>query len=125
GAATSDEILDPGSRGMYFFRYFIPEYQKWTGSAPNLQSDIEARYDELRGINFGKFRTDASDLDAAHGKLSDITLDLNSDTDSLGGFWQGSAAQAASAYCRTFMQNGKTVLAGTSTASPLSTDQLR
>lgn len=125
GAATSDEILEPGSRGMYYFQYFIPPYKNWTGNAPDLDKDIRNVYDNLRGIQFAKFRADATQLSTSHGKLSDITLNLSTDTNSLGGFWQGPAAQAAQQYCGTFVQNGTTVTDGTSAASQVIDDSMK
>ncbi|HEY3609000.1 MAG TPA: hypothetical protein VGL06_15970 [Pseudonocardiaceae bacterium] len=125
GASTSDEILEPGSRGMYYFQYFIPPYQNWVGSAPDLDNDIKKVYDNLRGINFAKFRADATQLATSHGKLSDSSLNLSTATNSLGGFWQGPAAQAAGQYTNTFMQNAKTVTDGTTAAGQLITDQLK
>ena len=117
GVNTSDEILDPGSRGMHFFEYFIPPYKNWTGGGPDLAKDIETVYDNLRGINIGKFRADATQLSTSHGKLSDITMNLSTNTNSLGGFWQGPAAQAAQQYTGQFMQNAQTVTDGTTAAS--------
>ncbi len=125
GASTSDEILEPGSRGMYYFQYFIPPYKNWTGNAPDLDKDIRNVYDNLRGIQFAKFRADATQLSTSHGKLSDITLNLSTDTNSLGGFWQGPAAQAAQQYCGTFVQNGQTVTDGTSAASQVIGDSMK
>jgi uncharacterized membrane protein YgcG len=125
GAATSDEILDPGSKGLLFFQQFIPPYQNWVGSAPDMTNDIQKVYDNLRGINFAKFRADATQLSASHGKLADSTMNLSTATNSLGGFWQGPAAQAAQQYCGTFVQNGKTVTDGTNAASQLITDQIK
>jgi len=40
-----------------------------------------------------KFRADATQLSTSHGNLSEITMNLSTDTNSLGGFWQGAAAQ--------------------------------
>jgi uncharacterized protein YukE len=125
GASTSDEILEPGSRGLYYFQYFIPPYQSWTGGGPDLDNDIKKVYDNLRGINFAKFRADATQLATSHGKLSDSTLNLSTATNSLGGFWQGTAAQAAQQYTNTFMQNAKTVTDGTTAAGQLITDQMK
>jgi hypothetical protein len=125
GASTSDEILEPGSRGLYYFQYFIPPYQNWVGSAPDLDNDIKKVYDNLRGINFAKFRADATQLATSHGKLSDSSLNLSTATNSLGGFWQGPAAQAAQQYTSTFMQNAKTVTDGTTAAGQLITDQMK
>ncbi|HEY0806465.1 MAG TPA: hypothetical protein VGD84_15435, partial [Pseudonocardiaceae bacterium] len=114
-----------GARGMLYFNYFIPPYQNWTGSGPDLSKDIEGVYDNLRGINLAKFRADATQLSASNGKLADITMNLSTATNSLGGFWQGSAAQAAQQYCGTFMGHGKTVTDGTNAASQLITDQMK
>jgi hypothetical protein len=125
GAATSDDILQPGSRGMHFFEYFIPPYKSWTGSGPDLTNDIEKVYDNLRGINFAKFRADATQLTMSHGKLTDITMNLSTDTNSLGGFWQGAAAQAAQQYCGTFIQNAQTVTDGTTAASQVISDSMK
>jgi uncharacterized protein YukE len=125
GVATSDDLLQPGSRGMHFFEYFIPPYRKWTGGGPDLANDIEKVYDNLRGINFAKFRADATQLTTSHGKLTDITMNLSTDTNSLGGFWQGAAAQAAQQYCGTFIQNAQTVTDGTTAASQVISDSMK
>src|SRR5262249_21749933 len=78
GAVTSDQLLDPGAHGMEFFQYFIPCMKAWTGNAPDLAKDIQAVYDNLRGIQLAKFRTDASQLSTSYGKLTDITQNLSS-----------------------------------------------
>src|SRR5262249_46030397 len=108
---------DPGAHGMEFFQYFIPCMKAWTGNAPDLAKDIQAVYDNLRGIQLAKFRTDASQLSTSYGKLTDITQNLSSQTKSLDTFWKGSAAQAAQQYCGTFLQNAGTATQGTTTAS--------
>ena len=47
GAATSDEVLDPGAHGLDYFQYFIPPYKDWTGGGPDLDNDIKKVYDNL------------------------------------------------------------------------------
>ncbi|HEX9337724.1 MAG TPA: hypothetical protein VF892_17645, partial [Pseudonocardiaceae bacterium] len=125
GAATSDEILDPGSKGLLYFQDFIPPYRNWTGNAPDMANDIQKVYDNLRGINLAKFRGDATQLSTSHGKLADITMNVSTATNSLGGFWQGNAAQAAQQYCSNFVQDGQTTTDGTNAASQLITDQMK
>lgn len=125
GVTTSDEILDTGAKGLTFFADFIPPYNKWTGDSLDLGRDIQAGYDNLRGITFAHFRADAAQLASSHGKLADTTLNLSTAANGLGGFWQGPAAQAAQDHCGTFVQNGQTVTDGLAAASQLITDQMR
>jgi uncharacterized protein YukE len=125
GVSTSDEILEPGSRGMYYFQYFIPPYRDWTGSAPDLGKDIRDVYDNLRGINFAHFRADATQLSTSHGTLSDSALNVASATSSLGGFWQGAAAQAAQQFCGSFVRDARTATDGVDAASQVITTAMK
>ncbi|HKN97619.1 MAG TPA: WXG100 family type VII secretion target, partial [Pseudonocardiaceae bacterium] len=125
GVRTSDELLEPGSRGLYFFQYFIPAYRDWTGNAPDPRRDIRDVYDNLRGIQFAKFRADAAQLSTSHGKLSDSTLNLATATGSLGGFWQGAAAEAAQRYCGSFVRHAQTVSDGVTAASQVITTSMK
>ncbi|WP_424189794.1 WXG100 family type VII secretion target [Actinokineospora sp. G85] len=119
GVGTSDELLEPGSRGLAFFLHFSPPYRSWRGSAPDQRTEIETVYDELKGINFGKFRTDAATMGDVHSQLTEVTLDLSTDSGDLRGVWQGEAADAADAYGRQFLGHGREVADTPSAASTL------
>ena len=110
GVATSDELLDPGARGLRYFELFGPAFREWTGSGPDQVSDVHTVYDELRGIAFTKLRADAETLGGVHGDLTDITLDLSTELGSLRSMWHGQAAEAADAYARSFVGDGRSVL---------------
>jgi hypothetical protein len=125
GARTSDDLLKPGSRGLSYFQYFGPAYRDWTGSGPDQQHDIVDVYQNLHGIQLAHFRADAAQLSTSHGKLSDSALALSSATNSLGGFWQGSAAQAAQRYCGSFVHDARTATDGTSAASKVITSSMK
>ncbi|HEX3648258.1 MAG TPA: hypothetical protein VHV49_07510 [Pseudonocardiaceae bacterium] len=124
-ARTSDEILDPGARGMDYFTNFIPAYREWTGDAPDLGRDIHDVYDKLRGIQFAKFHADAARLSTSHGKLVDSALNLATATGSLGGFWAGEAAEAAQRYCGSFGQHAQAVADGVHAAGQVITSAVR
>ncbi|WP_156757887.1 WXG100 family type VII secretion target [Actinokineospora pegani] len=119
GVGTSDELLEPGSRGLAFFLHFSPPYRSWRGSAPDQRTEIETVYDELKGINFGKFRTDAATMGDVHNQLTEVTLDLSTDSGDLRGVWQGEAADVADAYGRQFLGHGREVADTPSAASTL------
>ncbi|HEX5119672.1 MAG TPA: hypothetical protein VFW65_31170 [Pseudonocardiaceae bacterium] len=125
GASTSDEILDAGSLGLDYFRSFIPPYRDWTGGAPDLAKDISTVYDNLRGINFVHFRADATQLSTSHSALSDSALNVTSATGSLGGFWQGTAAEAAQRYCGSFGQHARAVADGVTAAAQVITNSMK
>jgi uncharacterized protein YukE len=125
GVRTSDELLEPGSHGLSYFQLFIPPYRDWTGSAPDLDKDIRDVYDNLRGINFAHFRADATQLSTSHGKLSDSALNVANATGSLGGFWQGTAAEAAQQFCGSFVRDARTATDGVDAASQVITTAMK
>ncbi|MCG8916636.1 hypothetical protein L6E12_12630 [Actinokineospora sp. PR83] len=122
GVGTSDEILEPGSRGMGFFALFLPPYRDWRCGGPDLHTDFENVYDELKSINFGRFRADAATMGQVHGELTEATLDLSTAAGDLRGVWSGPAADAADAYGRAFVGHGREVADSAGTASTLVTE---
>ncbi|WP_035290622.1 WXG100 family type VII secretion target [Actinokineospora spheciospongiae] len=122
GVGTSDEILEPGSRGMGFFALFLPPYRDWRCGGPDLHTDFENVYDELKSINFGRFRADAATMGQVHGELTEVTLDLSTAAGDLRGVWSGPAADAADAYGRAFVGHGREVADSAGTASTLVTE---
>lgn len=107
---NSNTLLDAGSVGMRFFEKFIPVYAKAApacghqGAAPNLDNDIRKKYDEVRDIDFAKFREDAHKLTENVKKAEAHDNQLGSAWNGLGS-WEGAAADAARGY-----QIGKSVV---------------
>ncbi|GLZ30472.1 hypothetical protein Lesp02_26610 [Lentzea sp. NBRC 105346] len=100
---TSDELLDAGAPGLRFFEKFIPVYQKaapvcgHNGQAPDLKGYIYKNYDEVREIDFGKFREDADKIHKATETLDNHENEMTRAWGQLGS-WEGDAANAARAY---------------------------
>ncbi|GGN27586.1 hypothetical protein GCM10011609_83040 [Lentzea pudingi] len=100
---NSNTLLDAGAPGLRFFEKFIPVYAKAApacghqGAAPNLEGDIYRKYDEVRDIDFAKFREDAHKITENVKKAEAHDNALGSAWNGLGS-WEGPAAQAARAY---------------------------
>ncbi|MEU7479358.1 hypothetical protein AB0A63_25450 [Lentzea sp. NPDC042327] len=118
---SSNTLLDAGAPGLRFFEKFIPVYQKAApacghqGAAPNLEGDIYRRYDEVRDIEFAKFREDSVKLQEAVGKLQTHDNALGSAWNGLGS-WEGQAAEAARGYHDKFAGSSKTLVQQTGQA---------
>ncbi|MCG8921139.1 hypothetical protein [Lentzea sp. CC55] len=110
---NSNTLLDAGAPGLRFFEKFIPVYAKAApacghqGAAPNLQGDIYRKYDEVRDIDFAKFREDAHKLTENVKKAQEHDNQLGAAWNGLGS-WEGSAADAARGYHDKFASTAKT-----------------
>ncbi|GAB2852915.1 hypothetical protein [Lentzea nigeriaca] len=110
---NSNTLLDAGAPGLRFFEKFIPVYAKAApacghqGAAPNLQNDIYRAYDEVRDIDFAKFREDAHKLGENVKKIQEHDNQLGSAWNGLGS-WEGPAAEAARGYHDKFANTSKT-----------------
>jgi hypothetical protein len=110
---SSNTLLDAGAPGLRFFEKFIPVYAKAApacghqGAAPNLQNDIYRNYDEVRDIDFAKFREDVHKLGENVRKLQNHDNTLGSAWNGLGS-WEGPAAEAARGYHDKFATTSKT-----------------
>jgi hypothetical protein len=110
---NSNTLLDAGAPGLRFFEKFIPVYAKaapacgYQGAAPDLKNDIYRNYDEVRDIDFAKFREDAHKLDENVRALQNHDNALGSAWNGLGS-WEGAAAEAARGYHDKFASTSKT-----------------
>lgn len=63
-----DEILDYGAVGLEYWERFLPLYERAFGALPGVGTrELQARYDEQRGLDIGK-------LDAARNALADAVI---------------------------------------------------
>ncbi|WP_306360427.1 hypothetical protein [Nocardia sp. CC227C] len=63
-----DEILDYGAVGLEYWERFLPLYERAFGALPGVgERELQARYDEQRGLDLGK-------LDAARNALADAVI---------------------------------------------------
>ncbi|MFD1152069.1 hypothetical protein, partial [Saccharothrix hoggarensis] len=118
---TSDELLDAGAPGLRFFEKFIPIYQQaaplagHNGQAPDLSTYVYRNYDEVREIDFGKFREDADKINKAVASLDNHQNGLGTAWNGLAS-WEGQAAQAANQYNSKFLNTAGTFIQDTKNA---------
>ncbi|WP_447004482.1 hypothetical protein ACRAKI_33480 [Saccharothrix isguenensis] len=118
---NSNELLDAGAPGLRFFEKFIPIYQEAAplaghgGQAPDLQGYVYKNYDEVRDIDFGKFREDADKLNKAVAELDNHQNGLGTAWNGLAS-WEGEAAQAANGYNGKFLNTAGTFIQDTKNA---------
>ncbi len=108
---NSDELLDHGAVGLKFFEVFLPRLQDWTDSAPDHQSEICGRYDELRSIDFTAFREDAERLGKVQQALGEQNDSMDRGYRTAAQTWQGEAANAAGAKVGTTVEGGGAIAA--------------
>ncbi|ONI83922.1 hypothetical protein ALI22I_36475 [Saccharothrix sp. ALI-22-I] len=119
--STSNELIDAGSPGLRFFEKFIPIYQEAAplaghgGQAPDLRGYIYKNYDEVRDIDFGKFREDAEKINKAVADLDNHQNGLGTAWNGLAS-WEGGAAQAANGYNGKFLNTAGTFIQDTKNA---------
>ncbi|SEQ78667.1 hypothetical protein [Lentzea albida] len=118
---NSNVLLDAGAPGLRFFATFIPLYPKAAaacghgGAAPNLEAEIYRKYDEVRDIDFAKFREDAHKLTENVKKADASDNALGAAWNGLGS-WEGPAAKAAGEYRTKFAGASKTFVQQAGTA---------
>ena len=113
GFGTSDEIIDQGVVGLKIFDTFHPRFVKAGGQDNAGQTgdvgfaaldpaSLRATCDELRGIDFNAFRTDADSLNQVVQGVDDSRNTLaQAWSNNLAG-WTGGAAEAANQYKAKF-----------------------
>ncbi|HEU5472157.1 MAG TPA: hypothetical protein VFV67_16005 [Actinophytocola sp.] len=100
---TSDAILDDGVVGLKIFDEFHPRFTRAGGSGQNVDPDsLRRAVDELRGIDFRAFATDASAVGEVVSGVDDSRNHLaQAWSTSLSG-WTGPAAESANQYKAKF-----------------------
>src|SRR5690606_4965966 len=98
---NSDELFDLGETALEVFEQFVPIDEEAPGDCRhidgpiNLQTDIEERFNEQRGIDFQKFLDQAQKLRDAHATLRELHETTESNLNSLYKDWTGPAANAS------------------------------
>src|SRR5690606_35622579 len=101
GVQNSDELFDLGETALEVFEQFVPIDEEAPGDCRhidgpiNLQTDIEERFNEQRGIDFQKFLDQAQKLRDAHATLRELHETTESNLNSLYKDWTGPAANAS------------------------------
>ncbi|MFD3507648.1 hypothetical protein [Nocardia sp. NPDC058666] len=91
-----NDILDEGAKGLLYFEQLLPRYQQaFGGIGVSVSIDqIEARYDQERGMNLAKLDTAATELQKMLGVADTQRTAQTAAANSLGSAWQGNAAEA-------------------------------
>ncbi|HEU5472155.1 MAG TPA: hypothetical protein VFV67_15995 [Actinophytocola sp.] len=103
---TSDAILDDGIVGLKIFDEFYPRFTRVGGSAGGEQpvdpDGLRRAVDELRGIDFRAFATDASSVNEVVSGVDDSRNHLAQAWSTNLSGWTGPAAESANQYKAKF-----------------------
>ncbi|WP_216909492.1 hypothetical protein [Nocardia noduli] len=93
GTANVDEILDIGSWGLQYWEQFHPHFIKaWPDDCKYSVKDLEAKYDEQRGMNLAKLATTAGALNTILGVADTESENQRAIANRLPNVWSGTTA---------------------------------
>ncbi|MGY0503325.1 hypothetical protein ACWZHB_32970 [Nocardia sp. FBN12] len=90
-----NDVLDEGAQGLLYFEQLLPLYQQAFGIGVSVSIEqIQAKYDQERGMNLAKLGTAATELQKMLGVADTQRAAQSAAADALGSSWQGAAADA-------------------------------
>lgn len=90
-----DDVLNEGAQGLLYFEQLLPLYQQAFGLGVSVSIEqIQAKYDQERGMNLTKLGTAATELQKMLGVADTQRAAQSAAANSLGSSWQGAAADA-------------------------------
>ncbi|QIS09073.1 hypothetical protein [Nocardia arthritidis] len=108
GNREIEEILNDGTKGLQYWIQLVPRYEKAFGSNNGHSvQDLEARYDEQRGMKVRMLESAADGLGRAADVADKQYETQNSEFNRLGSLWQGNAANAGQEMFRQQLTNAQ------------------